>query len=74
VLDLGEGSDGFGLVDLRFGYRFPKRYGLVTLQVNNLFDKSFNYQDNSFREFQDAPSFGPYIPERQVWLYLTLSW
>ena len=26
------------------------------------------------REFQDAPSAGPYIPERQVWLYLTLSW
>ena len=74
VLDLGEGSDGFGLVDLRLGYRFPKRYGLVTFQVANLFDKSFNYQDNSFREFQDAPSAGPYIPERQVWLYLTLSW
>jgi tetratricopeptide (TPR) repeat protein len=74
VLDYGQGRSGFGLVDLRLGYRFPKRRGIVTFQVNNLLDKEFNYQDNSFREFQDAPSAGPYLPDRQALLYLTLNW
>lgn len=74
VLDIGQGESNFGLLDLRLGYRFPKRYGIVTLQINNLLDKEFNHQDDSFREFQDAPSAGPYIPDRQVLLYLTLNW
>jgi hypothetical protein len=71
---LGEGDSNFGLVDFRLGYRLPKRYGLVTLAVNNLFDKSFDFQDNTFREFQNTPTVGPYIPERQIFLFLTLNW
>jgi outer membrane receptor for ferrienterochelin and colicin len=73
-LELGEGESTFTLFDAQVGYRLPKRFGLVTLQVSNIFDKSFDYQDDSFRESQDSPSVGPYIPERQVMLYLTLNW
>ena len=31
----------------RSGYRLPKRYGLVSFDVRNLFDQEFDYQ-NSF--------------------------
>ena len=62
------------MFDAQIGYRLPKRFGIVTLQANNIFDKSFKYQDDSFRESQDSPSTGPFIPERQILLYLTLNW
>jgi len=39
------GSDQFWLVDASLGYRLPKRLGLITVGVKNLFDKSFRYQD-----------------------------
>ena len=72
--EFGEGDSNFGLVDAQVGYRLPKRFGIVTLQVSNLLDKSFDYQDDSYRESQDSPSVGPYIPERQILLQLKLSW
>ena len=30
---------------LRFGYRLPKRRGLITLEVKNVADEDFNFQD-----------------------------
>ena len=74
ILGIEDGSDSFFLVDAAVGYRFPKRIGAVSLQINNIFDTGFQYQDDSFREVQDQPSVGPYIPERQVMLRLTLTW
>ena len=74
ITEFGEGDSNFTLFDAQIGYRLPKRFGIVTLQASNLFDKSFDYQDDSYRESQDSPSVGPYIPERQVLLQLTLNW
>ena len=62
------------LLDAAVGYRFPKRLGIVSLAVSNLLDEDFQYQDDSFREIQDAPSIGPYIPDRQILARVTLSW
>ncbi len=48
VIDFGlfeEGSDQFWLVDATIGYRLPKRYGLVTVGVTNLFDEEFDYYE-----------------------------
>jgi hypothetical protein len=45
----------------------------VSLEVRNLFDNGFHYQDDSFREFRDEPSIGPYIPERQIRFRVTLN-
>ena len=73
-LEIGDGTSNFTILDAQIGYRLPKRYGVVTLQLNNILDKKFDYQDDSFRESQDSPSIGPYIPERQVMLYVTLNW
>lgn len=68
-----DGTDDFFLVDASLGYRFPNRRGFASLEVRNLFDNGFQYQDDSFREFRDEPSIGPYIPERQIRLRVTLN-
>jgi tetratricopeptide (TPR) repeat protein len=39
------GHDRFWLVDAAVGYRLPRRLGLVTLEVKNLFDEEFRFQD-----------------------------
>jgi len=67
------GDDDFVLVDVSIGYRFPKRRGMLSLVVKNLFDTEFQYQDDSYREFRDEPSTGPYFPERTVMGRFTLS-
>ena len=69
-----EGSDDFFVVDAAVGYRLPKRFGIVSLSVSNLFDNKFKYQDDSFREFEDRPSIGPYTPDRQILARVTLNW
>jgi Tfp pilus assembly protein PilF len=67
------GDDAFFLADAAIGFRFPNRRGLVSLQVNNIFDTDFKYQDDSYREFRDEPSTGPYFPERTVLFRGTFS-
>jgi tetratricopeptide (TPR) repeat protein len=38
-------SDNFLVFDLSVGYRFPKRYGIFTINAKNLFNQTFNFQD-----------------------------
>jgi tetratricopeptide (TPR) repeat protein len=73
-LGLAEGSDDFVVLDAAVGYRLPNRAGLISLEVSNLLDEDFRYQDDSFRESQDAPSIGPYIPSRRILGRITLNW
>lgn len=73
VATYSEGESDFSVYDASIGYRFPKRRGIASLTVQNLTDREFEYQDDSFREFQDAPSTGPFIPERNVMARFTLS-
>jgi tetratricopeptide (TPR) repeat protein len=68
-----DGQDNFFLVDASVGYRLPKRRGVVSLGVSNLFDKEFDYQDDSYREFSQSASTGPYFPERIVQGRVTLN-
>ena len=59
-------SDSFWLVDASLGYRLPKRRGIVSVGVANLFDESFN--------FVDTDPFNPRIyPDRQIFSRFTLS-
>jgi Tfp pilus assembly protein PilF len=67
------GSDRFFVVDASVGYRLPGRMGLVSLEINNLFDQDFRYQDDSYREFRDEPATGPFFPERTVMARLVLN-
>lgn len=67
------GDDQFVVVDASIGYRLPKRRGVVSFAVKNLFDTDFKYQDNSYREFRDEPSIGPYFPQRTFMGRIALS-
>ncbi len=67
-----DGEDDFFVVDASVGYRLPDRRGIVSLEVQNLFDQDFFYQDDNFREFSDEPSSGPYVPDRLILARLLL--
>jgi tetratricopeptide (TPR) repeat protein len=73
VATYSEGDDDFTLTDISVGYRLPKRMGIASLSVQNVTDREFDYQDDSFREFQDEPSTGPYIPDRTVMGRVTIN-
>jgi hypothetical protein len=55
------------------GYRFPKRAGVVALEVRNLFDQGFQFQDIDFdRSDPTAPPQRTIFPERSVFVRLAL--
>ena len=60
-------------LDLMAGYRFPNQRGSATIEVQNLLDEDFFYQDDGFREFGNEPSTGPYFPDFGVMARLTLN-
>ena len=66
------GHDNFTFFDAVLSYRLPKRYGILSFQINNMFDQHFFYQDDQFRTAQNAvqPRF---FPERTFMTQLTLS-
>jgi tetratricopeptide (TPR) repeat protein len=41
----GRGEDRFWVLNTGLNYRLPHRYGRLTLEINNLLDEAFNYQD-----------------------------
>jgi hypothetical protein len=72
--DFADGHDSFVLANVAVGFRFPERRGLVSFEVLNLFDKKFNFQDDSFRTFEDSkPTAIPFIPERTFLVSMTLN-
>jgi tetratricopeptide (TPR) repeat protein len=60
------GDDDFWVVDASVGYRLPKRYGLITVEANNLFDETFRFQDTD-------PANPRIMPERLILAKFTLS-
>jgi len=63
-------SDSFKVFDLSLGWRLPRRLGIVSFDVKNLFDESFRYRDTTFEGFPRVPL---YAPERAYYLRLQLS-
>jgi Flp pilus assembly protein TadD len=68
---LGLDTDNtFGLVDLTLGYRLPRRMGIATLDINNLFDRHFSFHDTNFLSVEAS---GPrLVPERTALARITL--
>lgn len=59
-------KDDFWLLDAALGYRLPKRRGLISVGVSNLFDQSF--------KFVDTDPFHPRVyPERYFFSRVSLS-
>jgi len=66
-----EDSDDFVVVDAAVGYRLPQRRGILSLEVRNLFDEDFLFQDSNIQ--QNEPSNPLFIPDRTVMGRITLS-
>ena len=64
-------KDNFYLADLTLGYRLPNRQGVLSLQINNLFNDEFTYQDYYKNDLFNYGS--QYIPERNIYGNITLN-
>jgi tetratricopeptide (TPR) repeat protein len=65
------GVDDFFLLDSVFGYRLPKRRGILNLEGRNLLNKKFYYRNINFYQ---SESISPlFIPERTFFARLTLN-
>jgi hypothetical protein len=62
-----EGADRFWLLDAIAAYRLPRRMGTISLQGTNLLDEEFRFQEIDQRVLPR------YVPERQVFLRISLS-
>ncbi len=60
------GDDRFWVLDASLGFRLPKRFGLIELQVRNALDENFRFQDTD-------PQSPTVLPERVVFLKATFS-
>lgn len=69
---LKSGSDRFVLFDLALGYRMPKRRGIISFEVRNLFDKKFNFSDLNLQNISE-PVTPRFVPARTGLLRLTVS-
>ena len=64
-------DDNFWVVDTSIGYRLPKRYGIISVDIRNLFDQDFKFHDV---DFQSGNARNSWIqPDRIVLVRLTLS-
>ncbi|NOY63520.1 MAG: TonB-dependent receptor [Gammaproteobacteria bacterium] len=64
-------TEAFFVVDLAIGYRLPNRWGSITLEARNLFDKTFIFQDQNF--MRSEPVSYEFIPERTIMTQLSLN-
>jgi TonB dependent receptor len=64
--EITPGDERFAVVDAFLGYRLPRRLGLITLGVRNLFNQRFNFQDTD-------PANPAIVPERLIFGRLTLA-
>lgn len=64
-------NTNFMLLDAAVGYRFPNRYGMLSLEAKNLLDKEFKYRDRSFQlnEYRSSDL----IPQRLLFVRLSLN-
>lgn len=59
------------LMNMMVGFRLPKRIGLITFEVKNLFDRNFRYQDTNF--LRAEPVYPEFIPDRTVLARATIQ-
>ena len=62
-----QGKDHFEVVDTLIAFRIPRRLGTISLEVNNIFNKSFQFQET------DLSALPRYVPERRVFARLSLA-
>ena len=65
-------QDDFMLVDAAVGYRLPKRMGVLSAEIRNVFDQDFDFKDMAIRSSQAFRS-PLFLPQRTYVLRLTIS-
>ncbi len=55
------GNDQFAVVDGTIGYRLPEKLGVVTVDVKNLFDEQFQFQDTDPSNPRIYPDCGIFV-------------
>ena len=63
--------DDAWLVDAAIGYRLPRRYGIVSLELNNLLNQKFHWQDDTFRSSEQQNR--RFLPERSAIVRVNLN-
>lgn len=71
-LGVGREHDDFFVTDLALGYRLPRRSGLISLEVHNVLDETFFFQDDNIRLGRPAAT-PRFMPERTVLLKVSLA-
>jgi tetratricopeptide (TPR) repeat protein len=66
---LDKEHEKFWLFDIAIGYRLPKRIGIISFEIRNLFNNNFNYQSTFDAS---GPQLTPFVPERQLFGKLSL--
>ena len=66
-----EKPEKFFLIDASIGYRFPNRRGIFSIDVKNLFDENFLFQDINFHSSQTTGT--RFVPSRTVFARVTLN-
>ncbi|MCF6205227.1 MAG: hypothetical protein L3J59_16450, partial [Methylococcaceae bacterium] len=59
----------FWTFDTALGYRLPKKLGLISVEVRNLFDNRYAFQ-SAFDA--SGPQLSPFVPEREIFIKLSL--
>ena len=62
-------SESFWTFDAAIGYRLPKRLGIISFEMRNLFDNHFRFQ-SAFDA--SGPQLSPFVPERQLFAKLNI--
>jgi outer membrane receptor protein involved in Fe transport len=63
-------SENFKVFDLSLGVRLPRRRGIVSIELNNVFDEKFRFRDTTF---EGSPRVPQYAPERALFARLQLN-
>jgi hypothetical protein len=60
------------LFDGGVGFRLPKRLGLVSLDIQNILDQKFRFQDDNFR-LTEPLTYPRFVPDRTFIGRVTLN-
>ena len=66
-------DDEFATWNFSLGYLLPHRSGRLVLEVDNIFDKKFGYEDNGYKVADLLDLYIPFVPERTARLSLQLN-
>lgn len=67
-------SDDFVVVDAAVGYRLPRRLGMISLEIGNIFDDEFRYQDASFKTSDELNVVRAFSPQRTFLARVVLNY